>query len=75
MRIVAVGKDGTEIAAKAIDGVFKCYPPSENRNEYAVTFDAIEDAAIFLILKSDWGIRMDGGSPIKYRGISILRDR
>jgi hypothetical protein len=74
MRIVARDKNGEETEAIRVDGMYRCYPKSTNTKEHAVEFERIEDAAVFLILKPDWGIRMKSGSPIKYRDIRIVRD-
>lgn len=53
--------------------VYKCYPPSENKAECTLEFTDICDAAMFLLLKPDWGIRMNPGSAIKYKEIAIAR--
>lgn len=74
MKIVAADKFGADTEAKQIDGAYWCYPKSTNTKDHAVGFDRVEDAAIFLIMQPSWGIRMQAGSPFKYRGIRIVRD-
>lgn len=74
MKIVATDLNGADTEAKKINGAYWCYPKSTNTKAHAVSFERVQDAAVFLILKPDWGIRMQSGSPIKYRGIRIVRD-
>lgn len=52
---------------------FDCYEPERPDNEkiHAISFDRIEDAAIFLISKPGRGIRMNPGSAIISGTLSI----
>jgi hypothetical protein len=66
--------DGVEKQAYKVDGVgFDCYPPSTNLKANAETIESIEDAAVFLLKNMTWGVRMNPGSAIIYRGIHISR--
>ena len=73
MRIWAL-IDGIEKEAYKINGNFDCYPISTNEKREARIFTTVEDAAIFLLSNPAWGIRMNPGSAIVYRGIQISRD-
>jgi hypothetical protein len=71
MRIV---KQGSEQEAATVDGLYQCFPRSENNRGKAVRFSTIEKAAAFLCENPDWGIVMDPGGALVYRDIVIERD-
>lgn len=72
MRIWAIVK-GIEKEAYPIDGSYDCYPASTNEKSAARSFVLLEEAALFLLTHPTWGIRMNPGSAIIYRGINIAR--
>ncbi|RTM05862.1 MAG: hypothetical protein EKK31_14770 [Hyphomicrobiales bacterium] len=71
MRIV---KRGTGQEAVPVDGLYQCFPKSENNRGKAVRFATIEKAAAFLCENVDWGIYMNPGGALVYRDIVIERD-
>jgi hypothetical protein len=71
MKIV---KPDTGHSAATIDGLFQCFPRSENNRGTAVRFSTVERAAAFLCENSDWGILMNPGEAVVYQGIVIERD-
>lgn len=73
MEVYAVVGGARRDAHQHEDGLFKCYPKGSNLVADARCFSALRDAAAFLVLHPDWGIRMEPGSPIIYEGIQITR--
>lgn len=74
MRIWAI-TDGVEKEAYLVDGAaYLCFPKSSNIRATARQFTDIRDAALFLISNPGWGIRMNPGAGIIYRGINIYLD-
>lgn len=73
LHIYAVVNGVRRDAHRHSDGTFKCYPRSSNLASNATTFSDIREAAAFLILNPDWGIRMQPGSPIIYENIQFVR--
>jgi hypothetical protein len=71
MRIV---KRDTGQEAATVEGLYQCFPSSENNRGTAVRFSTIEKAAAFLCENPDWGILMGPGDELVYRGIVIERD-
>jgi hypothetical protein len=71
---VRVYKSSTRQEAVPVNGVYKCFPKSENERRLAREFTSLEDAAAFLCSNPTWGIRMQPGSAIIYRDIVIERD-
>ena len=71
MRII---QSGTEKAAATLDGLYQCFPATENNRGKAVRFSTIEKAAAFLCENPDWGILMEPGSEVVYRDIVVERD-
>jgi hypothetical protein len=71
MRIV---KSSTGQSAAPVDGLYQCFPKSENSRGKAVRFSTIEKAAAFLCENTDWGIYMNPGGALIYRDIVIERD-
>jgi len=71
MRIVnrATGQE-----AVTVDGLYQCFPKSENNRGTAVRFSTIEKAAAFLCENPEWGIVMNPGGALVYRDIVIERD-
>lgn len=55
------------------DGLFRCFPRSENRKRFARAFVTEAQAAGFLALNPTWGIRVREGYAIIYRSLRILR--
>ncbi len=72
MKIV---KRGTGQEAAAVDGLYQCFPRSENNRGNAVRFSSIERAAAFLCENPEWGIYMNPGGALIYRDIVIERDQ
>jgi hypothetical protein len=72
MRIV---KQGSEQMAVPVDGLYQCFPKSENNRGKAVRFSTIEKAAAFLCENVNWGIYMNPGGALVYRDIVIERDQ
>lgn len=54
------------------DGMYRCFPRSENRKPFAKGFATVEDAAAFLMSNAGWGIRMREGYAIIYRALSYV---
>lgn len=73
MRIWALVEGTEREAYKVGDSGYDCYPTSTNEKSAARSFALIEEAAIFLLTNPTWGIRMNPGSAIIYRGIQIAR--
>ena len=74
MEVFAVDDDGVRRTAHLHgDGLYKCYPRSNNLVADARCFSDLRDAAAFLVLNPDWGIRMQPGSAIIYESIQINR--
>lgn len=48
-------------AVKVNEGVYMCFPPSSTHVADAKLFTTIEDAAIFLIQNTGWGILVEAG--------------
>ena len=71
MRIV---NRSTGQAAVTVDGLYQCFPKSENNRGTAVRFSTIEKAAAFLCENPEWGIVMNPGGALVYRDIVIERD-
>lgn len=71
MRIV---RKGTEQAAAPVDGLYRCFPKSEDNRGTSVRFSTVERAAAFLCENPEWGIEMEPGGVIVYRDIVIERD-
>jgi len=61
------------VAHRHKDGLYKCFPKNTNKVARARCFSDLQDAAAFLILHPDWGIRMEPDSPIIYENIQITR--
>ena len=68
-----VKRDTVQEAAK-IDGLYQCYPRSEDNRGTAVRFSTIEKAAAYLCENPGWGIVMNPGEAVVYHGIVIERD-
>jgi hypothetical protein len=64
----------TSQSAATIDGLYQCFPRSEDNRGTAVRFSTIEKAAAYLCEKPDWGILMNPGEEVVYQGIVIERD-
>ncbi len=60
--------------AAPVDGLFQCYPRAEDNRGKAVRFSSVERAAAFLCENPEWGIYMNPGGALVYRGIVIERD-
>lgn len=73
IEIFAIVNGSRRVAHRHEDGLFKCFPKSTNEVEHARCFSDLRDAAAFLVLNPDWGIRMEPGSPIIYEDIQITR--
>ena len=71
MKIV---RRGTDQQAAPVDGLYQCFPKSENNRGKSVRFSTIEKAAAYLCDNLDWGIFMEPGSEVVYRDIAIERD-
>jgi hypothetical protein len=69
MRIYAVTGGVTKEAYRVGGTHYKCFPRSDNMN--GKEFATVEEAAVFLIRNPGWGIRMNPGAAIIYRGIQI----
>lgn len=67
-------KKDTGQSADVIEGLYQCFPKSENNRGKAVRFSSIERAAAFLCENPEWGIYMNPGGALIYQGIVIERD-
>ncbi|WP_156122188.1 hypothetical protein [Aureimonas altamirensis] len=74
MRIWAVTNGIKREAYKVGGTAFKCFPSSNNEISTAREFSSLEEAAIFLIENTGWGIRMNPGASIIYNNIQIELD-
>lgn len=54
------------------DGLYRCFPRSENRKPFAKAFSSVHDAVMFLRSNPGWGIRMREGYAIIYRGLRFV---
>ena len=54
------------------DGVYRCFPKSENRKPLAKAFASLNDAVLFLRSNAGWGIRMREGYAIIYRDLRFV---
>lgn len=59
--------------AATLDGLYQCFPSTENNRGKAVRFSTIEKAAAFLCENPDWGILMEPGGEVVYRDVIIER--
>ena len=67
-------KTSSDQAAVRVDGKFQCFPRSENHRSEKKLFSTVEEAAAFLCSNPEWGIYMNPGGALIYRGICIERD-
>jgi hypothetical protein len=54
------------------DGMYRCFPRSENRKPFARAFATVSDASLFLRANAGWGIRMREGYAIIYRDLRFV---
>ncbi len=73
MQVFSVVDGVRREALQYTDGTYKCYPRSSNLLKDAKVFTDLREAASFLVLNPDWGIRMGPGAAIIYEGIQIIR--
>ena len=69
-----ISKRDTGQEAALVDGLYQCFPKSEDNRGKSVRFSTIEKAAAYLCENPDWGIFMEPGGETVYRGIVIERD-
>ena len=74
MRIIAKTNGQLREAYRVGGLAYKCYPPGSNLDKDSKSFETLDEAALFLCRNPTWGIRMNPGAAIIFKGKAILLD-